>query len=1418
MTAPGGVALAGAVAIDVEPEARDFYPKLRAQVLPAADLIGREIGQRISAPMVTQLSTGMREGLRAGGRGATPDAVRAGNEIGRTVGEAARARLELALKNLPEITIDGDSTALERKAAAVRERIAALKADIELGLDDAEAEARLRIIRTQMSGLARDVEKVREAGGTIPLNLDAIKAGVELTRFLDEVKAARREAERPIKLKVETGGAFETELKAKVEKAIAALPHIELKADSTDAERDLARIRAELVELHSKRIGVDIDADAAIAKAAALQAELDRLAAEAPNVQVRVDAAKAGAQLAAVAAQARAVGAISPTVNVDVDTGGAIASIAALVSSAAAGRFALIVLASAGGLLGTLVVPAAASAAAAIGAIGPAAIAALLGVGVLILAFSGVFGALQKVNQGQGAAARSGVDLAAKQDAIRNAELGVTQAHRSLIGAEQDALRAEQDLTKAREAARQAMEDLNSAVANGALAQRGALLDLADAQQRLDDVMTNPQSTQIERQRAQLTYDQAKQQIDDLAVRQGRLVAQQQDAQRKGIEGSDQVTAAYEKIAQTQQRVVEATEGLERANRSLAAAYRGSGAAGAAAGKQGEDALAKLSPAGRAFVAFLLTLKPLLGQLSAAAQTGLLPGLQAGITALLPVMPQIVGFVGILAKAMGDLFAAAGRALASPFWVTFFTQLAQFAGPAIATFASTIGDLAKGFATLLLAFLPFSAQFGAGIADMAAKFAVWAATFVQSDGFKKFIAYVTENGPKLLALVGDLLVVVVKLGIGLAPLAKVVLDVALAIAQWLASLSPGELTLLAGAIGAVIAVIAIAAGGPILAVVAGIALVVGALVYAWTHFKTFRDVVLTVWHAIETAAIWLWQNVLKPTFEFIAAAIAVVAAVALWLWHNVFDPVFTAIGAIVSWWWDHIGKPIFEAVGWVISNVIGPLFLWLWHHVIEPVWTGIKVAISVAWAIIEVIFGLVQIAVKILAGIFLWLWHNVISPVWEGIHAAISYVWKTFIKPIFTELGDIIEKYVAPAFKRGVDAIGKAWDAIKDVAKIPVKFVVNTILNDGLLAAYNWIAKTFNVKPDNVKINLPAGFAGGGYVMGAGGPTDDAILARLSNGEYVIPANIVRRYGVSFFDQIIGGGGVPGGRPGDGSEGLALPGFAEGGFVGFLRSAWNTIKDPVEYIRGKVGDIIGNIPGVGYVKSLLSGLSNTMVGGLLRWVKGKITNVFTGSYAGPVSGEVADVQAWIRTQAGKPYIWAAAGPQGYDCSGMQSAVWNLMHGKPPYAHTFSTSNEAAYFPLPGLGGVHSVGYAHAGERGGGRVGHTAGNLAGLPFESRGGDGVVVGAGVTPLTSFARLGHYDSGGWLMPGLTLAYNGTGQPERISTAGQWRTIADQVSGGGGDTVTYAIYPQTTNLDAAQLAGITAAEEVRHRLRRPR
>ena len=76
-------------------------------------------------------------------------------------------------------------------------------------------------------------------------------------------------------------------------------------------------------------------------------------------------------------------------------------------------------------------------------------------------------------------------------------------------------------------------------------------------------------------------------------------------------------------------------------------------------------------------------------------------------------------------------------------------------------------------------------------------------------------------------------------------------------------------------------------------------------------------------------------------------------------------------------------------------------------------------------------------------------------------------------------------------------------------------------------------------------LGASTGFASGGPVIGAGSGTSDSIPAWLSNGEYVIDAKTVSRFGNGFFRglQSLAKGGVPFSMP------SSVPKFADGGLV-----------------------------------------------------------------------------------------------------------------------------------------------------------------------------------------------------------------------------------------------------------------------------
>lgn len=78
-----------------------------------------------------------------------------------------------------------------------------------------------------------------------------------------------------------------------------------------------------------------------------------------------------------------------------------------------------------------------------------------------------------------------------------------------------------------------------------------------------------------------------------------------------------------------------------------------------------------------------------------------------------------------------------------------------------------------------------------------------------------------------------------------------------------------------------------------------------------------------------------------------------------------------------------------------------------------------------------------------------------------------------------------------------------------------------------------------NTTPGDPDVPMPA-LASGGHVRGPGTGTSDSILARLSNGEFVVKAAAVRKYGVNMLNQLNGMHYKP-------------PGYAMGGLVSGLK-------------------------------------------------------------------------------------------------------------------------------------------------------------------------------------------------------------------------------------------------------------------------
>lgn len=129
-----------------------------------------------------------------------------------------------------------------------------------------------------------------------------------------------------------------------------------------------------------------------------------------------------------------------------------------------------------------------------------------------------------------------------------------------------------------------------------------------------------------------------------------------------------------------------------------------------------------------------------------------------------------------------------------------------------------------------------------------------------------------------------------------------------------------------------------------------------------------------------------------------------------------------------------------------------------------------------------------------------------------------------------------------------------------------------------------------------------------------------------------------------------------------------------------------------------------------------------------------------------------------------------------------------MKGKNPYSHTFSTESlPGQWFDTGRKLGTLIAGWSHPGQSpASATVGHMAGQIAGLPFESTGSAGVRIGNRARSVYSFANTGVaradgglipdllgrgirlFDSGG-LWPSGTLGANLSGRTEYVDPMGR-------------------------------------------------
>lgn len=495
-------------------------------------------------------------------------------------------------------------------------------------------------------------------------------------------------------------------------------------------------------------------------------------------------------------------------------------------------------------------------------------------------------------------------------------------------------------------------------------------------------------------------------------------------------------------------------------------------------------------------------------------------------------------------KAVDRLMDSLSKSLGTPPVQKFFDTMNKEAGPLFETVMQAVGYALQGLMSLMVAFAPLAKSTARGFRDMMKRFSEWAYGLQSSKAFQNFVDYVNtnmpkvrrifgnailgiidlfaafsgqsadfltatdkamkkfrdfarsldenkqfqqfldyikENAPKVMGLIGNLTKFIVNLGIGLAPLGSILLDLMNGFLSWANSLMESHrwvgvlasaATLLVGGFmilapivifiqtvfgGLIQTVINLATRGfqfllkhvtkllnpvgllrtgigllgkvfvalstPVLFVIGIVTLLISVFVRMWNENENLRNGVMTVWETIKNTI----SEVVSTVSEFVME-----------IW-----------GQMVTWWNENneqileTAQRVWDFVYWVISEAIYKAWdtIVSVYELLQPyiaaVWENIKTIIEAAWNIIksvvqngmDIIFGIIELTMALINGDW--------SAAWDAIKKIVGNVLEIIwdiVKTVFTAVWDIIKQTAIGMWNTIKEYWDKFWQKISEVA------------------------------------------------------------------------------------------------------------------------------------------------------------------------------------------------------------------------------------------------------------------------------------------------------------------------------------------------------------------------------------------------
>jgi hypothetical protein len=568
--------------------------------------------------------------------------------------------------------------------------------------------------------------------------------------------------------------------------------------------------------------------------------------------------------------------------------------------------------------------------------------------------------------------------------------------------------------------------------------------------------------------------------------------------------------------------------------------------------------------------------------------------------------------------------------------------------------------------------------------------------------------------------------------------------------------------------------------------------------------KYIIDPLKTVYH-------WVVDSFVKPLIDRIESIWGWVKGTFRGLWHGI-EAIFV--------------DPVRAAYDWVKNVFVGSII-----GAFESVWNWVKTTFAALWHGIEAVYidplraaynwvkntffgsitGKIGAVWGWVKGTFKGLWRGVTGIFKGPLKDAYDWVVNHFVKPVIHTI-EGIWTWVDHTFR-------KSWGKIKDLFTGPVDAAKNALggiwggikskFETGVNAVIGVLNKFIRFINKVPFINLPEiprlggggfsyGFARGGVLPGRDSGRDNMMVPMRSGEGVLVPRAVRALGGAKAIAAINRSAGY--GRIGGGLARNSAGGYSFGGIIGSIgdsfKGAWSAASGAVKagygilaYPTKELGRLFdAAVPR--QFRSIMSGFASWIGSRLLSWLPGA-----HGDDAKRAAG--ANVQAMTGKYGQQVARWTPQVVKALDMLGKPHSLVNaVLHrlrqesGGNPNAINLWDINAKRGYPSQGLMQVIPQTFrAYAGSLVGRGLHDPLANIfAGLNYALHR-YGNIRG----PML---QAGGYDSGGWLPTGVSLAYNGTGRPERVMGPSQ-KTSSDAPLIGGN---VYLTVPQ----------GATAADVV--------